>query len=485
MADHQNHHGTEQIQPGHDGLGLKVHFDKLADLGAFFGQKVHQQENRAVVENGGDRSGLADGEVGDAQHLGHQEGAGAHDGRHDLAAGGSCRLDGAGLLGRVADLLHHGDGHDAGTGHIGGRGTGDHAHKSAGHNGGLGGARVIVGLGTEFHADVNEHLAAAAGPEQRAENHNPVHESGAGTRGGSVDALAAHGHQVAEFFYVDTAVVKNAGLPFGGPYIGNKNADENRKAQTDGTIDAQQNHDQNRDAFKNINGQNRVQIIDPEAQPLILADGVPDVIKGGAVDEPVADSVKGMARLAGVFAGVEQEAQQADAGHMDRANQHGHHGIDKGAVELEAEVEKRNPDAGGLPGRRFDQRLFESVALTLFLTSVSLISSISFQSVWEINVQSFMRGTIKAFSHAGGAKNPANKQLQNHRVPRCAPQPMGEKRRGRAGRPTPGKILQRVITLLRRCSCRWHPERRCPGSRPWRRDAWERPWSWHPPCPCR
>ena len=43
--------------------------------------------------------------VGNADILRHQERGRAHDGRHDLAAGGGCRLNGAGKLGLVAGLF--------------------------------------------------------------------------------------------------------------------------------------------------------------------------------------------------------------------------------------------------------------------------------------------------------------------------------------------------------------------------------------------
>ena len=60
---------------------------------------------------------------------------------------------------------------------VGGGGAGDHAHQTGGHNSSLGRTGVVVGSGTELDADVDQDLAAAAGAEQRAKDHDPVHES--------------------------------------------------------------------------------------------------------------------------------------------------------------------------------------------------------------------------------------------------------------------------------------------------------------------
>ena len=173
----QHHNGAQQIQAGQDGLALQIHLHRFTGAGTLFGQHVDQQEDGQGVHNGGDHGGLADGHVGDAQHFGHQEGDGAHDGGHDLAAGRGSSFDSASFLGGIADLLHHGDGHNAGAGHVGGGGAGDHAHQTGGHNSSLGRTGVVVGSGTELDADVDQDLAAAAGAEQRAKDHDPVHES--------------------------------------------------------------------------------------------------------------------------------------------------------------------------------------------------------------------------------------------------------------------------------------------------------------------
>lgn len=73
---HQHHNGAQQIQTGQDGLALQVHLHFLAGAAALFGQHMDQQEDGQVVHDGGNGGSLADGHVGDTQHLSHQEGAG-------------------------------------------------------------------------------------------------------------------------------------------------------------------------------------------------------------------------------------------------------------------------------------------------------------------------------------------------------------------------------------------------------------------------
>src|ERR687890_404334 len=55
--------------------------------------EMHRAEAGDVVEDGGNQRPERDLAVGHLQELGHDEGGGAHDGRHDLSAGGRDGLD--------------------------------------------------------------------------------------------------------------------------------------------------------------------------------------------------------------------------------------------------------------------------------------------------------------------------------------------------------------------------------------------------------
>src|SRR5690606_42059544 len=69
--------------------------------------------------------------------LGHDEGTRTHDGGQDLTARGSGRLDRAGAVAGIADLLHQRDGEGTGGDHVAGRRAVDGAHQGAGEDGHL------------------------------------------------------------------------------------------------------------------------------------------------------------------------------------------------------------------------------------------------------------------------------------------------------------------------------------------------------------
>ena len=106
--------------------------------------------------------------IGDAHKLGHQEGGGAHDGGHDLPAGGGGGLNGAGKLRLVAGLLHHGDGHRAGGHGVAHGGAGHHAAQSGGDDGHLGGT---AGGGTSHGVgQIDEEVGDAGALQEGAED---------------------------------------------------------------------------------------------------------------------------------------------------------------------------------------------------------------------------------------------------------------------------------------------------------------------------
>jgi hypothetical protein len=110
--DHQRHHDAErnheaqrheivvrrQDRPLGFGDRLDVAPDRL---------EMDRHEQREIVEQRRHQGGQADGQVGNAGHVGHDEGDGAHDRRHELAAGRGRRLDAAGVAPGKAALADH------------------------------------------------------------------------------------------------------------------------------------------------------------------------------------------------------------------------------------------------------------------------------------------------------------------------------------------------------------------------------------------
>ena len=153
-------------------------------------------ENAGEVQNSGEDGLHSYLRIGQIHVFRHQEGSGAHDGRHDLSAGGGGRFHRAGKLGLVAGLLHHGDGHGAGGHGVAHGGAGHHAAQGGGNDGHLGGTAA----GPAGHAvcKVNEEAGDAGALQERAENdeQNDVSEAHidgrANDAGGGVEQLIHH-----------------------------------------------------------------------------------------------------------------------------------------------------------------------------------------------------------------------------------------------------------------------------------------------------
>ena len=87
---------------------------------------VHFDKDPEKIEAGGNGRGFGNIEIGNVEKLGHDERSRSHDGRHDLAAGGSRGFHRRGKFGSIAQALHHGNGEGAGLHGIGHRTSGDH-----------------------------------------------------------------------------------------------------------------------------------------------------------------------------------------------------------------------------------------------------------------------------------------------------------------------------------------------------------------------
>ena len=146
-----------------------------------------------VIHDRGHQRRQADGGVGQAGGIRHQEGHGAHDRRHDLAAVGGHRLNGTGRILVEAGLLHQRDGKGAGGDHVGGTGAVDHAHEHRGINRRLGRAAAEFAEGRK--GDIHKELSRADEGQDGAEDDEQEDEVRRRAQSAAEEALAAD-HQV-------------------------------------------------------------------------------------------------------------------------------------------------------------------------------------------------------------------------------------------------------------------------------------------------
>ena len=129
---------------------------------------MHGDEDAAEVQHGRQDRPEGDLTVGDIHVFGHQERGRAHDGRHDLAAGGGRRLDRAGEFGLVAGALHHRDRDRArGDGVADGR-AGHHAAQCRRDDRDLG--RAAGGPASNGIGEINEEAGDAGALQKCAED---------------------------------------------------------------------------------------------------------------------------------------------------------------------------------------------------------------------------------------------------------------------------------------------------------------------------
>ena len=129
---------------------------------------MNGDEDAGEVQHGGQDGLDGHGGIGQTHVLRHQEGGSAHDGGHDLAAGGGGRLDSAGELRLIAGLFHHGDGDGAGGNGVAHGGAGHHAAQGGGDDRHLGGA--AAGPTGNAVGKADEEVGDAGALQKRAEN---------------------------------------------------------------------------------------------------------------------------------------------------------------------------------------------------------------------------------------------------------------------------------------------------------------------------
>ena len=154
------------------------------------GLEMHREEHGQIVEQGRQEGPDGHREVADIEELGHDEGGGAHDRRHDLAAGRRHGLDRPREGRAVADLLHQRDREDAGGHHVRDRAARYRAEQAAGHHRHLG--RPAGRRAGERQGEVHEQLACLGSLDEGAEQDEQDDVAGADRQRDAEDALGRH-----------------------------------------------------------------------------------------------------------------------------------------------------------------------------------------------------------------------------------------------------------------------------------------------------
>jgi hypothetical protein len=147
---------------------------------------VDPAEHAGVVEKTGKKGVAYDAEIGDAEKLGHHEGADAHDRRGDAPSGGGDGLHGGGELRPVAEPLHQRDGVASRDHDVCHRASRDASEQGAGHHCGLCGPSGIFSRYGE--GDVDEGFPSTGGGEKGAEDDEHGDERGRHARDAAVDS---------------------------------------------------------------------------------------------------------------------------------------------------------------------------------------------------------------------------------------------------------------------------------------------------------
>ena len=135
QRDDDDDHGNQQmtVVPHYLSHGRQFALRNALQL-LLAGPDVDIREYRRVVDESRNDRGGGDRKVGDVEELAHDEGSGAHDRRHQLAAGGGAGLDRAGVIGGIPDLFHERDGEGARSRDVGDGRAVDRAEQPGGYD---------------------------------------------------------------------------------------------------------------------------------------------------------------------------------------------------------------------------------------------------------------------------------------------------------------------------------------------------------------
>ena len=135
---------------------------------------MNEQIHRGEIQQGRKHTDFYNVEVRHTGVFRNQEGAGAHQRRHDLATGTGCGFN-ATRLGRTkAQFLHQRNGKRARGYHVGDGTAGDGPHAGRGQNRSLGGAAALTARRRKRQID--EEAACAGHFQHGAEQHKDEHE---------------------------------------------------------------------------------------------------------------------------------------------------------------------------------------------------------------------------------------------------------------------------------------------------------------------
>ena len=134
---------------------------------------MDHQQDRDVVEAGGDNRDQDKFVIRNAQHLGHDKGRGAHDRRRDLPAARGRGLDRTGKAAGKAGFLHQRDGKRAGGHRVGDGRARNHAEEPRRDDRNL--CRTARGAACDDGGKVDEQLSQPAHLSENTEEHEVEH----------------------------------------------------------------------------------------------------------------------------------------------------------------------------------------------------------------------------------------------------------------------------------------------------------------------
>ena len=271
--------------------------------------------------------------------LGHDECASAHDGGHDLAAGGSNRLDCCRLFGVITGLLHQGDGQNAGGGNICDRRTRNHAQQAGRDDSCLCGAadRLIA----ELHAAVDQDTAAAAVGEEGAENEEVEQGAQRSDQRRAEDAILAVHQDFHQFGETDAGEAEQAGDILAEPCISKEEADDPEQGHTDHAADGLHDIDDQKHRHDDLGGGHNVNIEDAVVELFCVAQEEPAHKAAGRDEEDVVDPPQLIVALGFLDHRIVQPHHDQCKAHMERQLEPRVEGLDQLDIELE-----HRPDNG-------------------------------------------------------------------------------------------------------------------------------------------
>ena len=300
---------------------------------------VDKDEHGEEVGHSGQDGCCCDLRILHTDDLGHDECASAHDGGHDLAAGGSNRLDCCCLFGVITGLFHQGDGQNAGGGNICDRRTGNHAQQAGRDDSCLCGAadRLIA----ELHAAVDQDTAAAAVGEEGAENEEVEQGAQRSDQRRAEDAILAVHQDFHQFGEADAGEAEQAGDILAEPCISKEEADDPEQGHTDHAADGLHDIDDQKHRHDDLGGGHNVNIEDAVVELLCVAQEEPADEAAGRDEEDVVDPPQLIVALGFLDHRIVQPHHDQCKAHMERQLEPRVKGLDQLDVELE-----HRPDNG-------------------------------------------------------------------------------------------------------------------------------------------